>query len=84
MLCVSAGRRDAVVGCGFALSAGTRMCGGGSGAKNDMSIPASMSSSSNSTHVVVSAREIGPNIDLSHSESVSVTSMTSRIALSRH
>ena len=43
--------------------------------KNDMSIPASLSSSSNSKYVVVSAREIGPDIDLSHSVSVS-NSMT--------
>ena len=77
MRCVSAGGRDAVFGCGFGLSAGTRICGGGPSVKNGMSIPASLSSSSsNSTYVVVSAREIGPNIDLSHSESVSMTSMT--------
>ena len=55
--CVSARGRDAVFGCGFGLSAGTRICGGGPSVKNGMSIPASLSSSSNSTYVVVSARD---------------------------
>jgi hypothetical protein len=43
--------RDAVFGCDFGLSAGTRIYGGGSDVKNDMSIPASRALSSH-RHVV--------------------------------
>jgi hypothetical protein len=50
--------------------------------KTDMSIPESLSSSSNSMYMVVSARKIGPDIGFSHSVSVSTRSMTSCIALS--
>ena len=49
-------------GCGFCLGAGTRIHGGGSSVTRDMSIPASLSSSSNSMYMVVYARQIGPDI----------------------
>lgn len=83
--CVGAGGRDIVLGgggCGFDLGAGSRVAGGGSGLKNDMSIPLSLSSSSNSMYIEVSGREIKPDIGFSHSASVSERSMTSCIAVS--
>lgn len=84
--CVDAEECDAVFswgGCGFGLGARARVCGGGSGWKNDTSIPVSLSSpSSTCTHMVVSARDVGANSGFSQSESDSVRSMTSCMRLS--